>query len=172
MVMLTENWRPVARHPNYEVSSLGRVRSLPRWVFCGNDSYRWYEGRILRPTYANHGYPSVKIAGKTLLVHSLVAEAFIGPRPQGMDIRHLDGDRRNPNVSNLRYGTRAENCQDTMLHGRWSNGRSHRNDCHLGHSLVGDNLYINPRGERQCRACNSRRVQEYRRRKREKSLCI
>ena len=51
------------------------------------------------------------------LVHQLVAEAFLGPRPDGMFACHRDGDNTNNNVSNLYYGTRSDNVRDAVRHG-------------------------------------------------------
>ena len=105
---MTELWKPAVGHSGYEVSSLGRVRSLHRG------------GRILRPGTASNGYPTVALGrGKTRTLHSLVAEAFIGARPTGQVVRHKDGDRKNPRASNLIYGTRAENIKDAVAHGTW-----------------------------------------------------
>jgi hypothetical protein len=43
--------------------------------------------------------------------------AFQGPCPNGLEVRHLDGNRTNPKLNNLKYGTRIENMQDAILHG-------------------------------------------------------
>lgn len=50
-------------------------------------------------------------------VHALVLEAFVGPRPEGMECRHLDGDPTNNALANLAWGTRAENIADKRRHG-------------------------------------------------------
>lgn len=54
---------------------------------------------------------------KTRLVHQLVLEAFIGPRPDGMEGRHLDGDRFNNRLDNLAWGTPKQNTADSIAHG-------------------------------------------------------
>lgn len=97
---MTENWKAVPGYGGlYEVSDLGRVRSYARGT-----------ARLLRPGIASHGYPTVALGrGKSRTVHSLVAEAFLGPRPAGQEVCHRDGDRANPALSNLVYGTRSEN---------------------------------------------------------------
>ena len=69
-----------------------------------------------------HGYMRVRavIDGKrkSLFVHKLVAFLFIGARPSAMhEVRHLDGDRTNNNVTNLAWGTRKENAADRKSHG-------------------------------------------------------
>lgn len=57
----------------------------------------------------NSGYLIMNVEGKTRTVHSLVAEAFLGPRPEGYDIDHIDGNKTNNTAENLRYVTHTEN---------------------------------------------------------------
>lgn len=103
-------WRPVVGFEGrYEVSDDGQVRSL-----C------WERVRILKPGLSSNKYFTVTIGrGNTRTVHSLVAEAFLGPRPEGMEVLHIDGSRDNNHVSNLRYGTRSQNIQDAVALGTW-----------------------------------------------------
>lgn len=74
-----------------------------------------FKGRILRPHINKHGYPQVAItvAGKKMWipVHRLIAETFIGPRPYGMQIDHIDGNKLNNAARNLEYVTGSENMQ-------------------------------------------------------------
>lgn len=97
--MSAEWWLPVDGYPGYEVSDLGRVRRVGRCVLS-SDGYRL-------------GYPSVQLCvnGKrtTLFVHRLVAAAFIGPCPSGLEVNHLDRDKTNNRSENLEYVTRSEN---------------------------------------------------------------
>ncbi len=72
--------------------------------------------RRLTPWMAR-GYPQVGIDKKRIHVHRLVLEAFVGPCPEGMECRHLDGDRTNNRLENLAWGTRKENTADSMRHG-------------------------------------------------------
>jgi hypothetical protein len=46
-----------------------------------------------------------------------VLEAFIGPRPENCEVRHLDGDPSNNRLDNLAWGTKAENQADKVRHG-------------------------------------------------------
>lgn len=124
---MTEEWRPVVGFEGlYEVSSEGRVRSLDRNV-RGRHGMRRISGVLLRPGIASNDYPTVAIGrGNTRTVHSLVAAAFIGPCPIGQEVRHRDGNRRNPRADNLRYGTRGQNIADAILSGAWFSLRRKR----------------------------------------------
>lgn len=106
----------------YEASSHGRVRSLPRVV---NHPRSWkltIKSRILRSQPHYHGYRMVPLSREgsreIRTIHSLVAEAFLGPCPDGQEVRHLDGIADNCRVGNLKYGTKLENCADMIRHGK------------------------------------------------------
>lgn len=64
--------------------------------------------------------------GHSRTVHSLVAAAFIGPCPQGQEVRHKDGTRTNNTADNLEYGTRTDNLRDAIRHGTWKISRFKR----------------------------------------------
>lgn len=90
------------------------------------------DGRVFVEASASKsdgGYHTVKIPGRdrgkgvTVRRHTLVAEAFIGPRPfDSAHVRHLDGDPSNDDPSNLKWGTAKENGEDTVRHGRSTRG--------------------------------------------------
>jgi len=149
-----EEWRPVVGFPDYMVSDQGRVASL-----------KGREPRILQP-YLNgrekYPYPSVTLHGdggrRIRTVHGIVAEAFIGPRPDGLEVRHLDGDPDNSAASNLRYGTHAENMQDRLAHGR--HPMANKTHCKRDHEFTDDNTLVY-RGSRFCRACKRHREATY-----------
>ena len=118
--MSQEYWLPVVGWEDfYEVSDHGRVRCLPRkWV---------PKARILKVVHSPGKYPQVGLFNRpkrtlTRMVHQLVAEAFIGPCPDGMEICHLDGDRSNNRLDNLRYDTRKNNHADKWKHGTMARG--------------------------------------------------
>ena len=109
-----EEWRPVLGTLGYySVSSLGRVSRNASGIGT-------FPGRILRPTLCD-GYLIVGFGldGYKLsrFVHQLVCEVFHGPRPDGMEVRHLDGSRDNNRAENLCWGTPSENRQDMLRHG-------------------------------------------------------
>jgi DNA invertase Pin-like site-specific DNA recombinase len=102
-----EQWLPIVGYEVfYEVSNLGRIRSV------GTGQGR-RTGKILRQWRSGHGYMLVDLQidskRKSRLVHCLVAESFIGPKPEKNDVDHIDGDRTNNMLLNLRYLTRSGN---------------------------------------------------------------
>lgn len=133
-----EEWRPVVGHPGYEVSNLGNIRS---WKRPGGP-------RPMRLSADNRGYLCVQFhTGRptTRKVHTVVADAFVGPRPEAMEIRHLDSNNQNNVVGNLAYGTPAENMDDRV---------ALKTHCKQGHPLSGANMYYRPVGRaRACREC-------------------
>lgn len=118
-----ETWRPVVGYESfYEVSDLGRVRSLPRLVRhggrCALDVMIKKGGRVLKPSDHEKGYLIVNLRGRTQLVHRLVLEAFRGPCPDGMEGCHFpDSTRTNCRLDNLRWDTRKSNHADKIVHG-------------------------------------------------------
>jgi hypothetical protein len=101
---MEEIWSAIPDFPNTEVSSIGRIRSL----FGG--------GCKLRSQQTNsHGYKVIKLQNKDRIknfkVHVLVAGAFVGPNPGGLDVNHKDGVKANNVFTNLEYMTRSENCK-------------------------------------------------------------
>jgi hypothetical protein len=131
---MDEIWKSVSGYEGYyEVRNTGRVRSLPREVPSAN---RWgpvklrKRGKMLQPLTTRHGYHKVLLSkdGKTTnkLIGTLVAEAFLGPRPEGLLVLHSDGNAKNNCVDNLRYGTQQDNMRDSMRHGTRPHGRAHK----------------------------------------------
>jgi len=122
-----EEWRAVVGYEgSYQVSSLGRVRSLDRVVLCAPGRWgRAYKRRcpstILKQYQEVGGYPKVNLhLGERQIsvnVHRLAAEAFFGECPEGKEASHLDGDRGNNAKSNLLWETRSENHRRKRAHG-------------------------------------------------------
>lgn len=118
----TEEWRPLARYDGwYDVSSYGRVRS---WRVSGNGFRgRLSEPRIKKPTPTGpYGYLRLVLGvpgskGRTEYVHGLVAECWRGPRPDGHQAAHKDGDNTNNVPPNVRWATPLENENDKWGHG-------------------------------------------------------
>ena len=102
-------WRPVPGFENcYEVSENGDVRSRRT-------------GQVLAKCPHSGGYvmSHLYVGGvRTAMTnHRIVAEAFLGKRPEGLEVMHLDGDKTNNRIENLRYGTHAENERHKSEHG-------------------------------------------------------
>lgn len=113
------SWRQVPGFEGYyEVSDLGDVRSLGRWVASPNGGTRFHEGRVLRPGKLRNGYRNVvfRVAGeaKTLYVHRLVALAFLGLCPHDMQVNHINGERNDNRVCNLEYVTPKQNVRHSV----------------------------------------------------------
>jgi len=106
--MARERWRNIRRARGYRVSSLGRVRSVPRTLSDG----RQHGGQVLEPYPDDDGYLCVKIRGETVRVHHLVLEAFHGPRPYGLEGCHGPGGSQDNRAEVLRWDTHRENERD------------------------------------------------------------
>ena len=127
---MSEVWKPVPGYETlYEVSDLGRVKSLARTVYYKSKGRREVPERVLNPMVSKKrgNYPYVELwrdnRRKSRYVHALVLEAFVGPRPTpGHQVCHGDGNPGNNVLTNLRYGTRLDNAADTVKHGRTNRG--------------------------------------------------
>lgn len=118
----TERWLPVVGHEGlYEVSDLGRIRSLDRSVAARwGPGTRPVSGCMMTPREQN-GYLEVVLSRygtqKVAKVHRLVGEAFIGPLPPKLETRHGPGGKLDNRLANLCYGTRSENQRDRKRDG-------------------------------------------------------
>lgn len=134
---MSEQWRAVPGFEGlYEVSDLGRVRSLDRAETVGNrwgsKTRRFVPGRVLALKRAGRGYRAVALSVRGEVtyanVHRLVLRAFVGERGDGQETRHLNGVRHDNRLLNLVYGTGAENQADRERHGTGQRGE--RNASH------------------------------------------
>jgi hypothetical protein len=105
MEKIEEVWKECGESPQrfYEVSNLGQVRSITKV----NKKESVLKGKI-----TGNGYLRVDIVRKKILIHHLVAYAFLGPRPKGLQIDHIDRNKLNNKADNLRYCTRFENIKN------------------------------------------------------------
>jgi hypothetical protein len=123
--LANEIWKDVTGYEGvYSVSSIGRVRrDLAVWVHKG--------GRILNPSRDSRGYHQVKLCLKpsqiTFKIHKLVAVAFMGKCPDGLQVNHIDGNKDNNKLSNLEYITGTENIRHAFRLGLYKGTRGERN---------------------------------------------
>lgn len=93
-------WKTSRLNPKYMVSDDGQVK-------------RSATGRILHQYIDRYGYPYVALSSKKYKVHRLVADAFIGST-DGKEVDHIDTNRQNNYVENLRIVTRKENANNPL----------------------------------------------------------
>lgn len=157
-----ERWLPIPGYEGrYEVSNIGRVRSLERMATDSLGRQIVIEGRSIK-TPQDAGYPHCGLTAhtgrrKTWKVHQLVLLAFVGPRPAGaIHIRHLNGDPTDCRVANLAYGTASQNAYDRVRHG--THNESRKTHCKRGHEFTAKNTYLSPQsGGRVCEKCRMMR---------------
>lgn len=122
--------------PGYSASEDGRVFTHRK----GRRVHGRHGGKepFIDPTYAREllgvrmpkGYVVVgirvgSVRSRPVGIHQLVADAFIGLRPDGQQVRHLDGNPGNNAASNLAYGTVQDNANDRKRHGHYATGSRH-----------------------------------------------
>lgn len=158
-----EHWLPVVDWEGfYEVSDQGRVRSVPRLITKCDGRTQPVLGRILKLASNRQGYPIISLqAGSrksTKPVHRLVLTAFVGPKPDGTECCHGDGDKTNNRLDNLRWDSKKANALDAVRHGtRPDPDRTH---CQRGHDLS-TTRYLNTYGDQCCRECTRLAVQRW-----------
>lgn len=132
--MENEQWKAIFSHAGfYEVSDKGRVRRLPSVLEVQN---RWGPCKVRRAggilkhgragTSGKYAFVQLCLGGKikSRTVHTLVCEAFVSPRPEGMQCAHLDGDTTNNSASNLAWVSAKENQSHRIAHGTANRGDS------------------------------------------------
>jgi len=137
-----EEWKPVVGFEGlYEVSSAGRVRSMPR-KHRSSLGLREYGGQIIKPLKKNNGYLVVNLTDVDRrlqeMIHRLVLLSFVGSPEKGYECCHSDGDQSNNHLSNLRWDTRKNNHADKRFHGTQTRGESH----HTSKVTEADVLFI------------------------------
>ena len=127
-----EIWKDIVGYEGlYQVSNLGRVKSLKRRVYAGRGKMRWQYERILSDKKENgNGYKIVNLfkngKGKNKYIHRLVAESFLENPNNLPQINHKDENKSNNCVNNLEYCTCQYNCTYNNLHIR--KGLKNRNN--------------------------------------------
>jgi len=101
----------------YEVSNLGAVRRLAHEYTDSIGRTHQIKEKVWRKFTIHKGYPHIVAANKvSRKVHKLVLLAFSGPRPNGHECRHLNGDKSDNRIENLEWGTHTQNMADRKLH--------------------------------------------------------
>lgn len=127
-----EIWKDVPGYEGYyQVSDQGRVKSVARTVVVPRTKWG-VEGKrkvneavmSLQTDSRNRVFVALRRGGlaKRFTVASLVAAAFVGPRPKGLLVLHGDGDSTNNRAGNLRYGNHSDNIEDARRHGTLTQG--------------------------------------------------
>lgn len=123
MPQVQEKWKPIVGYPKYAVSNYGRVKVTARTTVS-------HPGRILKPTPDKYGYEYVSLycegKHKRGKIHQLVAEHFVGARPDGLTVNHIDGNKRNNRSSNLEYISNADNMRHAWQMGLCPVGEKHK----------------------------------------------
>lgn len=122
-----EVWKPISGYEGfYEVSNLGRIRSLERIVECSDCRKRKIKDRTLKGSSYSGGYSGVTLhkdgCTKSVNIHRIVAEAFVPNPLEKEEVNHKDENPSNNHATNLEwvshkeninYGTRTERARET-----------------------------------------------------------
>ena len=126
---MEEIWKDIVGYEGlYQVSNLGRVKSLDRILTTnsrwGSPCEKYVKGRILKPFTNNCGYLLIFLGrGKAYLVHHLVYQEFIGPIPTNMEINHINEIKTDNRVENLNLMSHKSNHNWGTCHQR--SGKKH-----------------------------------------------
>ena len=124
-----EVWRPaVGYEKTYEVSNLGKVRSIDRFVIRKNFMFYFRKGKILKLRIGFKGYQYASLWGNKKnnkpKVHRLIAQAFI-PNPNNLpQVNHKNNNKLDNRVENLEWITNLDNIRHA-----WKNGFKNNNHC-------------------------------------------
>lgn len=117
--MIMEIWKDIENYEGlYQVSNLGRVKSLGRVVKRTDGRIRTLKERIRKPVLDTKGYVITNLykesKGKNFYVHRLVAETFIDNVDNKLEVNHINGVKDDNRLVNLEWNTRSENIQHAV----------------------------------------------------------
>lgn len=154
----TEEWRDIPGWDgSYQVSDLGRVRSVDRYVQYRNGPLVFTRGRLLTPQFTYFGHIQVMMSRnndyRPYLAHRLVLLTFIGEAPDGFVACHNNGIPDDNRLSNLRWDTQSANQADAVAHG--NNKNASKTHCKNNHEFTPENTYHSPSRplHRRCKTC-------------------
>lgn len=140
---------------DYVITDRARVFSLPRVVMRSNGRPYTVPGGEIKPTWnGEHWQIEMRDADSNRVIrylHTMMLEAFVSSRPEGMKGLHRDDDVHHNLIENLYWGTSSENTLDSVRNG--THHHAQKVDCKRGHRLEHPNLGHWSKG-RACLACN------------------
>ena len=124
---IPEGFSVIPGDHRYAISENGTILSV---CSCGKGKDKlWQDANRVKPKKDKDGYYVVCLClgrkKRTIRIHQMVLLTFIGPCPDEMECRHLDGNRGNNHLSNLAWGTKTENGNDRVLHETMPRGERH-----------------------------------------------
>lgn len=167
----SERWLPVVGYEGlYEISNQGRVWSVPHTVIRTDGATFAVRGGIRKPVPQASGHLKVMLfrgrRHRSFHIHTLVLTAFVGPMPDGLCCRHLNGVPDDNRLENLAWGTYSENKFDQVRHG--TDAQASKTHCIKGHPFDDVNTYFYKEGRaRGCKECRRETVRRRRARLKE-----
>lgn len=121
---MSVEYRDIPGFPGYRIGNDGTV--LNSWINCRSGRSMTDRWKPMKLAVNEKGYHSINLTPpgeryKTCRVHRLVLLAFVGPCPEGMECRHLNGIKTDNRPENLAWGTFEENCDDNRESGAYKN---------------------------------------------------
>ena len=119
MQSIAEIWKDIQGYEGlYQVSNFGRIKSVGRFIDRLVTGNYWQEERILKPHKTKYGYLMVELRNhkkpKNFLIHRLVAIAFITNPENKPEVDHINANKTDNNVNNLRWVTAKENVRNPL----------------------------------------------------------